>query len=442
MSTRVDSSAMNAIWFARFYLPLAATSLLLTATNPLLASALAHTGDPAIALSGYGVAFALTGVLYAPLLVVQQLAAARLLDAQDIRPVRRFALAVGLILSAVAAAVAYTDLGVLVFRDIVGVRDLMLDETIEAMAFLWPVPFLTGVRALNQGRLVAGHRTHPIASATALRTIVLAAVAFVLTAAGGGAWLGGVAFTAGLMCETVFVSLASAPKPAVPERTELEAPGEDRLLWASGPLMLNVMAWWSTPLIINSVLARTPEPDCSIAAFTVVEAVAWFLTAPVGQLQHASLALVDTRAAHRRVRIYGATISLAVTGLIGLVALPGFRERVLDAGFQLDPSLMDPTLLAFPLTALYPALYGFRQYHQGLFVRAGRTGLVGRGALVRLVLILCAAPLLLGPMGANGARLGVTLAVVGLLGEDAFLAITGRLWVLPLLHDSPAEETA
>ena len=41
---------------------------------------------PAAALAGYGVAFALTGVLYAPLLVVQQVAAARLLEAGDIGP--------------------------------------------------------------------------------------------------------------------------------------------------------------------------------------------------------------------------------------------------------------------------------------------------------------------------------------------------------------------
>ena len=73
------------------------------------------------------------------------------------------------------------------------------------------------------------------------------------------------------------MGLAQAPTPAVPERSSTESEGEDRLLSFSTPLMLNVMLWWSTPLIITSVLARTPEPDCSLAAFTVVEAVAWFL---------------------------------------------------------------------------------------------------------------------------------------------------------------------
>jgi hypothetical protein len=428
--------------FARFYAPLAATSLLLTATNPLLAAALARTTDPAVALSGYGVAFALTGVLYAPLLVIQQVAAARLLDARDIGPVYRFALLLGLLFTAVAAGVAFTPAGVWIFETVVGVRDAILDEALEAMAFLWPVPFLTAVRAFHQGRLVAGHRTQPIASATALRTVVLAAVAFALTATGGGAWLGGVAFTVGLFFEAGLVALSPAPTPTAPERGDSETPGEDRLLWFSGPLMVNVLLWWSTPLIINSVLARTPEPDCSIAAFTVVEAVAWFLTAPVGQMQHASLALVDSRCAHKRVQKYSAGLAVGVTAALAVLSLPAIREFVLWTGFRLDPSLLEPAGLAFPVAALYPALYGHRQFYQGLFVRAGCTGLVGRGAVLRIVVILLASPILLGPMGDNGARMGVTLAVVGLVAEGAFLEVMARRSVLKLLPASaprPAE---
>ncbi len=420
--------------FARFYLPLVATSYLLTATNPLLAAALARTSDPATALAGYGVAFALIGVIYAPLLVVQQVAAQRLLQVGDIRTVRRFTAVMGLFLSGVAALVAFTPVGIFIFEQMVGVRDAILDEAMSAMSGLWPVPLLTGVRALHQGRLVAGHRTNPIAVATGARTGVLAVVAFSLTATPAGAWLGSIAFTAGLAAEALYVTFARAPTPVVPEKSEIETEGEDRLLSFSAPLMINVVLWWSTPLIINSVLARTPEPDCSIAAFTVVEAVAWFLTAPVGQLQHASLALVDCRAAHRRVRMYAGGLAVAVTLLLGILAFPAIREAILWTGFRLDPSLLEPAGLAFPVAALYPLLYGHRQYYQGMFVRAGCTGLVGRSAVLRIVVILAAAPLLLGPMGENGARLGVTLAVVGLFAEAVFLEIMARARALPLLE--------
>ena len=94
--------------FARFYTPLAATSLLLTATNPILAAALARSPDPVTALAGYSVAFAVCGVLYAPLLVVQQVAAARLLAAGSFSPVKRFAYLSGAVFSLIGALIAYT----------------------------------------------------------------------------------------------------------------------------------------------------------------------------------------------------------------------------------------------------------------------------------------------------------------------------------------------
>lgn len=159
----------------------------------------------------------------------------------------------------------------------------------------------------------------------------------------------------------------------------------------------------------------------------------WFLTAPVGQLQHAARALVDSQAAHRRVRLYAVGLAAAVTLLLGILAIPSVREAILWTGFRLDPSLLEPAGLAFPVAALYPILYAHRQYYQGLFVRVGCTGLVGRSAVLRIVVILAAAPLLLGPMGANGARLGVTLAVVGLLAEAVFLEVVARLRALELL---------
>jgi O-antigen/teichoic acid export membrane protein len=385
--------------FARFYVPLVATSYLLTSTNPLLAAALARTADPATALAGYGVAFALIGVIYAPLLVVQQVAAQRLISGGDIQSVRRFTAVMGVALSIFAALVAFTPIGVFIFERIVGIHDAILDEALSAMTALWPVPLLTGIRAVHQGRLVAGHRTRPIALATGARTLVLGAVAFGLTTSPAGAWLGGVAFTAGLAAEALLVTFARAPVPEPHPLPEVEEEGEDRLISFSTPLMLNVMLWWSTPLIINSVLARTPEPDCSIAAFTVVEAVAWFLAAPVGQLQHASLALVQCSDTHNRVRRYAGGLALLVTLFLGVLAFPAVREIILWTGFRLDPSLLEPAGLAFPVAALYPLLYGHRQYYQGMFVRAGCTGLVGRSAVLRIVVILAAAPLLLGPMG-------------------------------------------
>ena len=428
---REGESLITADGFARFYTPLAATSLLLTATNPILAAALARSVDPITALAGYQVAFAVCGVLYAPLLVVQQVAAARLLAGGSFSPVCRFAYLVGALLSLTGALIAYTTVGDLFFANVIGVGPVVLDEAVRAMQWLWPVPFLTAVRAAHQGRLVAGHRTVPIAGATGGRTGILAIVAFALLATGGGAWLGAAAFTTGMIVETLVVMIARTPGLQL-EQEDCEVDNEN-IVRFSAPLMLNVLLWWATPLIINAVLARTANPATALAAFAVVEAVAWFIAAPVGQLQHASIALVKCSETHRRVWTWGGVVAFAMLGLLLLISIPSLREPLLAYLFALEADLIAVAGPALPIAAAYPLLYGIRQYYQGLFVRSGRPVMVGAGAVLRVTTILVAA-VLVQDAGVGGAVLGVGLAVFGLALEGLFLIRYSRRDVMPELR--------
>ena len=154
-----------------------------------------------------------------------------------------------------------------------------------------------------------------------MRTAVLAVVAVVLTVATpGGAWVGAAAFSAALIAETILVvrARAGADDAYHPVAAEGVAPAatDDRMLRFSTPLMVNVLLWWSTPLLITSVLARSPFPAEAIAAFVVVEAVAWFLAAPVGQFQFVSIGLVDCRRAHRAVQRWSLLLAMAVAVLV------------------------------------------------------------------------------------------------------------------------------
>jgi hypothetical protein len=437
----MSTSPLTLNRFARFYAPLAATSLLLTLTNPLLASAMSRNVNAAIALAGFGVAFSLCGVLYSPLLVGQQVAATKLLAGGRFAPIQSFWLRIGALLSLVTLAVGLSPLGHWVFGTVMGVSGDIFDEARAAITLLAPVPLLTAARAVHQGRLVAAHRTNAIAFATGARTAVLALVAAGLTMSSpGGAWVGAAAFTVGLLVETILVVYA---RPGVggsfhPVVAEGVAPGatDDRLLRFSTPLVVNMLLWWSTPLLINSVLARSPFPAEAIAAFVVVEAVAWFLVSPVGQLQHVGIALVDCKRTHRAVQGWSLVLAAGVALLVGLVATPPVRRVLLGAIFGLDAGLLSDIGAALPFAVAYPLLYGHRQYYQGLFTRSGRSDAVGWGAALRVTTVLVVAVAGLGPLGHAGATLGVLAAVVGLAVEGLFLERVARRQVMTLLPES------
>ena len=427
--------------FARFYAPIAATSLLLTATNPLLTSAMSRSVNPAIALAGFGVAFSLCGVLYSPLLVGQQVAATQLLAGDRFGPIQRLWLRIGIVSSLLAVAVGFTPLGVIVFSRVMGVSGDIFDEARAAIVLLVPVPLLTALRAVHQGRLVAGHRTNPIALATGARTAVLALVAVALTVStSGGAWVGAAAFTSGLLVETILVTRTRADvddayHPVAAEGVE-PVTTDGRLLRFSTPLMLNVLLWWSTPVLINSVLARSPFPAEAIAAFFVVEAVAWFLASPVGQYQFVSIGLVDCKRTHRVVQKWSLILAAVVALFVALIAVPQVRQAVLGAVFGLDSGLLSDIGAALPFAVAYPLLYGHRQYYQGLFTRCGRSDAVGLGAALRVATVLGVAVVGLGPLGHAGATLGVLAAVAGLTVEGIFLERVSQRQVMSRLPES------
>jgi hypothetical protein len=426
--------------FTRFYGPLAATSLLLTATNPLLTGAMSRSVNPAVALAGFGVAFSLSGALYSPLLVGQQVAATRLLRGHRFGSIQTFWLRIGVLFSAISLAIAFTPLGDWVFGSVMGVSGDILAEARTATALLSPVPLLTAWRAVHQGRLVAEHRTEPIAFATGARTIILAIVAVALTVlTPGGAWVGAAAFTIGLVVESLLVARVQSGTVVYSSGTAAGDPagGEsERLLRFSTPLMINIFLWWSTPLLITSVLARSRFPAEGIAAFVVVEAVAWFLASPVGQYQHVSISLVDCRDSHRSVQRWSLLLATGVALFIALVSIPVVRRTVLGAGFGLDPGLLSDIGAALPFTIAYPLLYGHRQYFQGLFMRCGRSDAVGWGAVLRVATVFVVAVAGLGPLGEAAATLGVVSAVAGLVVEGLFLERVSRVQVMPLLPAS------
>jgi O-antigen/teichoic acid export membrane protein len=423
--------------FSRFYAPLAATGLLLTATNPILTATVARSDDPIAVLAGFTVAFSLCGVLYSPLLVIQQVAATRLLEGGDLAPVRRFATLLGVALSVVAVVIAFAAPATeMIFHTLMGLEGRAFEEAVGALRVLWPLPILTAIKATHQGRLVAGHRTRPIAQATAVRTIGLAVTAFALAAWSGGAWVGGVAFTVGVTIETGLLALAATPglrdvRPTLGvEPEELGA-----LLLFSWPLIVNVVLWWATPLIINAILARTQTPHLNIAAFAIVEAVAWFITSPVGQLQHASIALVDCPESHARVRPMAVSVAVTMFLVLVVASVAAVRVPILSLVYGgASPELLMAAGAAFPVAALYPLLYGHRQYYQGLFIRANHPTTVGAGAILRVLSIAIGAVLLLKTQGHHGALFGVALAVGGLGVEGIFLERLSHRQALPSLR--------
>lgn len=170
---RVAASGYGEI--ARFYFPLALTSLIGLTVQPMLTFFMGRAVLPIESLAVFPVVHALSFLFRAPGLAFQEVVIAlsgkRL---ENIVPLRRFGVGLGLALSGLLALVTFTPLADLWFKDVSGLPESLATLAIWPTRISVPLAALTVLLAFQQGVLVQARRTRQITAASVFEVIGIA----------------------------------------------------------------------------------------------------------------------------------------------------------------------------------------------------------------------------------------------------------------------------
>lgn len=221
---------------ARFYYPLALTSLIGLAVHPMLTFFMGRAVLPVESLAVFPVVNALSFVFRAVGFSFQDAAIALLGRRHEHFPeLARFAVGLGLATSAGLALVVFTPLAHVWFVTISGLTEELTRVALTPARIIVLLPALSVLIAVQRAILVQGRRTRPITVATGIE---VASVAILFTALGFGLdWVGATAaFTAFLGGRTVSSlyllprsaeTLGRAPVPREEPHAGKGAPPED-----------------------------------------------------------------------------------------------------------------------------------------------------------------------------------------------------------------------
>lgn len=203
---------------ARFYLPLAMTSILTITTWPLITAGISHADMPAVSLAAWPVALSVLWLLTTPIQMLQQVAITLIQDARSHRMVVQFGLTVGLLGSLLLVFSAFTPFIELLLRHLVAVPAGVVPLVISALRILTPLPFVVAGQSLLQGLLISRGAGSCLRLAMMANIVVLS-----LLLLGGiadsrlpGVILAPIAMTGGLLAETIillwkFATSATSP---------------------------------------------------------------------------------------------------------------------------------------------------------------------------------------------------------------------------------------
>lgn len=198
---------------ARFYLPLALTSLLTMGVNPLIAFFLGRSRMP---LESLAVMPVVNGLLFAfntAGLTFQDVAITLYnLDRGSLRALKRFAGALALVTFCGLALLAFTPLRDFWLENVVGLAPDLARFARLPVAIIILLPAITAITCFQRALLVVVRTTRPITWATGVEVTGIAGSLFALTQLCG--WVGAVAAVTAMVTGRLAAMLYLLPKTA------------------------------------------------------------------------------------------------------------------------------------------------------------------------------------------------------------------------------------
>ncbi|MCB8967766.1 MAG: hypothetical protein H6660_12840 [Ardenticatenaceae bacterium] len=437
-----------------FWLPLFASWLLMTAEGPIISAAINRLPDEVIMLAAQGIVMSLSVMIESPIINILATSTALVQDYASYRLVRKFTITMALILTVVAALVAFTPL----FQVVVvtwleappevarWVRPGMQIMTLWSAAIAW--------RRFLQGIMIRFGQTRKVAWGTAVRLFTSGGTVVVLAFLSNwpGVIIGATALIVGVIAEAAYATVAVRPLL----QTELHP---DKPSTNNDPLTYRSLFWFHLPLaatsllillaqpLVTSSLARLPLPTESLAAWPVLFQMMLMARAAALALPEVVIALSKNPNAFMPIRRFTVTLSVAGTLLLGLLIFTPAARFYLFTVQDMTPAVGELAVAGLQMFLFFPALATVTSWLRGLLINNKKTKLVNWGMGINLV--ITAVTLLIGlltqqpglPTAAVALNLASLAEVVYLgwrashvlpMGKDLWRPMPARDWGLEI----------
>lgn len=408
---------MLALWA-----PLAASIVMMVLEPSIINISLGRTADPELALAAYGVAFSLALLVEAPIIMLLDASVARSTDRHAFALVRRFTLALGLLVTAIGLLVSLTPLYTLLVERLMHIPPDVAARTRPTLQILsfWPLPIAW--RRAHQGVLICARRTAVITVATAARLLTLtgALIGGLLLLPTRGAQVAGMAMDFSVIVEAAVVTWAT--RQALPADRSQDTALTVRELWRFyRPLLATSILRQASQPLLNAGIAAAAIARASLAAWPVGWGFVTLIAGPAWSLQQLTTALATDQAAYRRLERFALALSSLFALVLCLAAFTPLYDLVLGGVYNLSPDLRELARPAMQLLVVYPLFLGAQSLLRGVLIRRGCTRSVRSAMMVNvftLALTLLAGVTLFAPTGMTLAALAT---LTGAAAELAWL---------------------
>ncbi len=369
-----DAPVFNQRRILLFWLPLAASWLLMSTEMPFANAMIARLGEAERMIAAFGIVASLSITIESPVIMLLATSTALARARQNYLQLRRFTLHLMALTTILHILVGWTPLFDLVVRDLMGVPVALLEPVRLGMRIMIFWSAAIGWRRFTQGVMIRYGQTKSVGQGTLVRLAASAGTALLLALwHTPGVAVGAYALSVGVVVEAAYAHWAAGK--LIEEKFGVNAPASTspdlsygELVQYHTPLAASTLLFLFTQPLISAALARLPNPELVLAAWPVTSGMLFLTRSPVLALPEVIIALQDEPNSHAPLRRFSLRIGwacVAVLALISFTPLSNFYFHTL-IGVSSDISRLAVT--GGQIGVIIPVVMASQSWFRGLLM--------------------------------------------------------------------------
>jgi progressive ankylosis protein len=429
MKTRQEHQRYKHIFL--FWLPLEVTWLMMALEGSFLSAVIARLAEAKFNLAAFGVAFAITLFIEAPVLMLVSASNSLVRDWQAYTKMRHFSLGLITVVTGIMGLGLWPPFFYFITRELIGLPERVAQLTHQASLILMAVPWAIGYRRFYHGILIQHDSTWLVAAGTGIRLTAMALTGIVLFlfSPWPGACVGAWALTTGVVIEALASRLMAG------KIIRWLRSGDQTSFSATRVLTYRDISAFYFPLALTSMLALGINPVISyflaqgrmaiesLAVWPVLQALLLIFMSFGLSFQEVTIALLgDHLENYKLLRRFALGLLFLTVGLFSLFSFSSLSllwfQRVSGLAPELAAFVQKPLQILAPLPALWMAL----TFQRSVLVKARRTAFITWATGLDILLMVIVLILSIHYWALIGVVAAALALVVGRLGSIAFLA--------------------
>lgn len=407
-----------------FWIPLAATWLMMSVEGPFLAAVIARLTEPKFNLAAYGVAFSFALIVEAPVIMIMSASTALVKDKRSFIKLRNFTYLLNTVITILMLVGLIPFIFYFITEDLIGLPRNVAELTLLASVILLPWPGTIGYRRFYQGILIRNNLTRRVAYGTITRLFSMAATALLLyffTEIPGVA-VGAAALSAGVTMEAVVSKIMVLRT----QKKIMYIEGEDisyrKIFDFYLPLALTTTIALGVHPVVTFFVGRARFPIESLAVLPVINSLVFIFRALGLSYQEVGISLLgDDFEGFKKLKQFATILAVTVISLLAIIAFTPISFFWFETVSGLSKQLSEFAILPLKLFIIMAPMTVLISWQRAVLVKSQFTKPITWATIIEvggIILILYIAISMFDFVGAIAAILAL---VFGRFGANIYL---------------------